>query len=103
MNIAAIGLCTVLIGIAFSWLIGRGITKPLQQLSAAMTRLARGDTALDIPATGHKDEIGDMARTVIVFRDNMIEREQLAAAQNRESLSREKRGIGERHQRRGVG
>ncbi len=92
MNIAAIGLCTVLIGIAFSWLIGRGITKPLQQLSAAMTRLARGDTALDIPATGHKDEIGDMARTVIVFRDNMIEREQLAAAQNRESLSREKRG-----------
>ncbi|MCZ7643275.1 MAG: methyl-accepting chemotaxis protein [Pseudorhodoplanes sp.] len=91
MNIAAIGLCTVLIGIAFSWLIGRSITKPLQQLSAAMTRLARGDTALDIPATGHKDEIGDMARTVIVFRDNMIEREQLAAAQNRESRSREQR------------
>ncbi|MBV6486448.1 MAG: HAMP domain-containing protein [Pseudorhodoplanes sp.] len=91
MNIAAIGLCTVLIGIAFSWLIGRSITKPLQQLSAAMTRLACGDTALDIPATGHKDEIGDMARTVIVFRDNMIEREQLAAAQNRESRSREQR------------
>ena len=46
-----------------------------------MKRLAAGDTAARIPATHARDEIGEMARSVIVFRDTMIERERLAAAQ----------------------
>ena len=46
-----------------------------------MKRLAAGDTTARIPATHARDEIGEMARTVIVFRDTMIEREKLAAIQ----------------------
>ena len=46
-----------------------------------MKQLADGDTAARIPATGARDEIGEMARTVIVFRDTMIEREKLASVQ----------------------
>jgi len=89
--IAVIGILTVLIGIAVSWLIGRSITKPLQGLAGAMARLARGDTSLGIPATDKRDEIGDMARTVIVFRDTMLDREKLAASQSAESRAREVR------------
>jgi methyl-accepting chemotaxis protein len=46
-----------------------------------MKRLAAGDTATRIPATHANDEIGEMARTVIVFRDTIIEREKLARTQ----------------------
>ena len=40
-----------------------------------MKRLADGDTGARIPATQAHDEIGEMARTVIVFRDTMVERQ----------------------------
>lgn len=56
-----------------------------------MTRLADGDTTARIPATSARDEIGDMARTVIVFRDNMIERERLAPTQSEAGRAREQR------------
>ena len=57
-----------------------------------MQRLADGDTTARIPATHAGDEIGAMARTVIVFRDSMIERERLAATQSRGQRRRERRG-----------
>ena len=44
-------------------------------LASVMKRLADGDTSATIPATRAKDELGAMARAVVVFRDKMIERE----------------------------
>ena len=81
----------VLIGWLLSWLIGRSITGPLAELSGAMEQLATGDTSVEIPATEAKDEIGAMARTVIVFRDNALEREQLAVTQEKSVRERERR------------
>lgn len=81
----------VALGLGFSWLIGRSITKPLNGLATVMKRLADGDTTPRIPATHVRDEIGEMARTVIVFRDNMIERERLAQTQAEASRARERR------------
>jgi methyl-accepting chemotaxis protein len=76
-----VGCAAVLIGLAFSWWIGRSITRPLSGLGDAMRRLAAGDTTARIPATHAKREFGAMARTVLVFRDTMLERERLAANQ----------------------
>jgi methyl-accepting chemotaxis protein len=90
--IILVGCGAVLIGLAFSWLIGRSITRPLDGLAQAMTRLAAGDTSARIPATHAKDELGAMARTVIVFRDTMLERERLAQSQAAANREREKRG-----------
>lgn len=87
----AVGFGVVFIGLACSWLIGRSITRPLNGLASVMKQLAAGDTSARIPATRAKDEIGDMARTVIVFRDNMIERERLAASQAETGQARERR------------
>src|SRR2546430_12116348 len=56
-----------------------------------MNKLAAGDSSVDIPSTEAKDEIGAMARTVIVFRDNAIEREQLAVTQEKSVRERERR------------
>src|SRR5712692_1192573 len=90
--IAWVALAAVAIGLGFSFLIGRSITRPLNGLADAMKQLAHGDTTARIPATYASDEIGAMARTVIVFRDNMIERERLAAVQAETSRAREQRG-----------
>jgi len=87
-----VGCAAVLLGLAFSWWIGRSITRPLNGLADAMTRLAGGDTSARIPASGLTDELGAMARTVLVFRDTMLERERLAAGQAAANQQREQRG-----------
>jgi methyl-accepting chemotaxis protein len=87
-----VGLAVVLIGLACSYRIGRSITFPLEKLAAVMKRLADGDTSARPPETRSHDEIGAMARTVVVFRDNMIERERLSGAQSETNAAREQRG-----------
>ena len=86
-----VGLAAVILGLVASWMIGRSITKPLNGLRSAMSRLANGDTTASIPATKSKDEIGAMARTVIVFRDAMLERQNLTLTEQEMSHARERR------------
>jgi methyl-accepting chemotaxis protein len=86
-----VGIMAVLLGLGFSWLIGRSITQPLNGLAAAMKRLADGDTSGRIPATRAKDEIGVMARTVLVFRDAMLERQERARSEEEMARARERR------------
>jgi methyl-accepting chemotaxis protein len=87
-----VGFAAVLIGLAFSWWIGRSITRPLRRLGAAMRRLAAGDTSGRIPVSHAKRELGAMARTVLVFRDTMLERERLAANQAAANQERVRHG-----------
>jgi len=89
--IIGVGTAAVLIGLIFSWWIGRSITRPLNGLTGAMTRLADGDTSVSIPTKQAEDELGAMARTVVVFRDTMIERERLAAGEASANRQREAR------------
>jgi methyl-accepting chemotaxis protein len=62
-------------------LFGRVITRPLTGMTQAMRRLADGDTTIEVPAQDRFDEIGAMAGAVRVFKDHMIEAEQLRAGQ----------------------
>jgi methyl-accepting chemotaxis protein len=68
-------------GVLLAWLIGKGIANPVVAMTAAMRKLAGGDTSVVIPAVGRKDEVGEMAATVQVFKDSMIETERLRAEQ----------------------
>jgi methyl-accepting chemotaxis protein len=90
-GIIAVSIAMVAFGVGFSWMIGLSITRPLNGLAGVMQQLADGDTNARIPATDARDEIGEMARTVIVFRDNMIEREKLAATQTETSRTQVQR------------
>src|SRR5215218_7034049 len=76
---------TLLFGLVLNFIVGRSISLPLTRLQQAMRRLADGDAASEIPFTGTTDEIGAMARTVLVFRDNARERERLT--QEREGMA----------------
>lgn len=46
-----------------------------------MMRLSAGDNTTEVPAHDRADEIGDMARAVLVFRQGAIETERLTGAQ----------------------
>jgi methyl-accepting chemotaxis protein len=89
--IISTGITVALLGLILSWLIGISITRPIAGLSKAMKSLAEGDVSAEIPAARAKDEIGEMARTVLVFRDNMRERARLEAEQSDANSTRERR------------
>ena len=59
----------------------RSIVDPMSKLTNAMTQLADGDKETVVPARNRKDELGDMAGAVQVFKENMIENERLQAEQ----------------------
>ena len=84
------GLAFVL-GLAFAFLIGRSIVRPVAGMTEAMERLAGGDTGAEIPAQDFRDEIGAMAKTVGVFRDSMVKAERLAAQQRDEQARKAER------------
>jgi methyl-accepting chemotaxis protein len=82
----------MLLSIAIAWAITRSVVKPLSGLRERMASLSTGE--LDAPVTNvdRRDEIGEMARTVGVFRDVMIEtnrlREEQAAVESRRTQQR---------------
>jgi PAS domain S-box-containing protein len=83
---SAFTLMTVLVAlmltatITLSLVIARGITAPVKAMTEAMGRLAEGDQAFAVPATDRKDEIGEMAKAVQVFKDNITARKEAEEA-----------------------
>lgn len=69
----------VIIGGLIAWLIGNGIANPIVSMTAAMRKLADGNLETEIPAQDRKDEVGDMAETVQVFKNSAIENKRLAS------------------------
>ncbi|WP_242442781.1 methyl-accepting chemotaxis protein [Magnetospirillum sp. 15-1] len=70
------------------WL-GHSIERPIKRISEVMKALAAGDKAAAIPAQDRRDEVGDMARSVQVFHDAMVEADRLRAAREAERIRSE--------------
>jgi methyl-accepting chemotaxis protein len=71
----ALGLAILVIALVsggIAWMIGRSISRPLGQLGARMRGLADGALDGDIPGIERGDEVGAMAATVQVFKDNAV-------------------------------
>jgi methyl-accepting chemotaxis protein len=71
----------MLISIGIAWAASRSIVNPLSRLKARMAALSAGELALPVVDTVRRDEIGEMARTVQVFKDAMIESNRLRTEQ----------------------
>jgi methyl-accepting chemotaxis protein len=94
LGLSILGIAIVAGSIA--WLIGRSISRPLNQLGARMQALADGSLEAEIPGVGRRDEIGAMAATVQIFKDNAVrirglekaeaERQARAAAERRAAM-----------------
>ncbi|WP_083213804.1 MULTISPECIES: methyl-accepting chemotaxis protein [unclassified Ensifer] len=88
-SIEAIALAAIVAAIAVIaatvFLVGRTISRPIVATTRSMTRLAEGDVTSSIPYSGRKDEIGEMAGAVEIFRQAAIANRRLEAeaAENR--------------------
>ncbi|MBX9726303.1 MAG: HAMP domain-containing protein, partial [Rickettsiales bacterium] len=71
---------------ALFWIVANSITRPVKAMTDVMGKLAAGDMSVDIPSTDTKDEVGEMARTVVVFKDNMIQTETMRSEQEAQKL-----------------
>jgi methyl-accepting chemotaxis protein len=86
----AIGLFTAAL---VSWLVVTyGVTNPLGAITRALGRLSQGDKTIEIPEAGRGDEIGEMARAVVVLKDNAVEADRVAARLAEDQAARERRG-----------
>jgi methyl-accepting chemotaxis protein len=70
---AIIALLAALGALAAAFFAGRSITQPLAVLTRDMDRLAAGDKTVKVEAARRRDEIGEMGRAVLVFKNSAVE------------------------------
>lgn len=84
MIVASAGIA---MGLGFGFLIGQfGIAKPIRAVVALLQRLANGDHEVDIEGGDRKDEVGDVARAAVVFKENAVAKTRLEAEQKQADL-----------------
>ncbi len=83
---------SILFSIASGTFLARGISLPIGALTGLMQRLAKKDYSGDIPGIGRGDEIGQMAHTVEVFKNGMIENDRLQADAQKKQEAELERG-----------
>ena len=99
--LGSIGLLTVvewallagglLLAALIGFLTSRAIVPPIHAMTRAMTGLAAGDLSIDVPARENTNEIGDMAKAVEIFKNNMVEAGRLRLQQDEQKQANEKR------------
>jgi methyl-accepting chemotaxis protein len=79
---AAVIVALMLLSIGIAWAVTRSVVKPLSGLKARMAALSAGELDAVVADTSRADEIGEMARTVQVFKEAMVETNRLRAHQS---------------------
>lgn len=87
--LAAVFLAAI---VAALWVCANGITSPIERLRARMLSLAHGETDESVYGLARRDEVGQMASAVAVFRDNAIAKMEMEieADSNRNLSERER-------------
>ncbi|WP_193175860.1 methyl-accepting chemotaxis protein [Oricola nitratireducens] len=71
MTMSALGVVMLVAGIGLVAFIALRLLRPLVRTTNAMNELARENFDIELPATGRKDEIGDLARAYTNFRERL--------------------------------
>ncbi len=96
LSFIVIALFALVISTIVTFMTIRMITKPVVGITEVMAKLAEGDHTVEIIAQDQKNEIGEMARAVQVFKDSALERlrlegEAAKAAEERQEQERAER------------
>ncbi|HZB90438.1 MAG TPA: HAMP domain-containing protein, partial [Stellaceae bacterium] len=75
----------VALGGLITIVVSRVIARPVVAMTGAMTALSTGDKSVAVAQTERRDEIGRMAKALLVFKENMIRAETMALERERES------------------
>lgn len=87
----------LVLALTAAWWIGvRNLSRPLTRLKAVMEALARHELEIEVPGLGRRDELGEMARSVEIFKINAGEVERLRLeqeAQKRQAATAQKQAM----------
>jgi methyl-accepting chemotaxis protein len=92
-----LALMGVVFGLFFGFMVGQfGVAKPIRAIVALLQQLANGNYDCEIEGTDRRDEVGDVAKTAVVFKENGLakirmqkeqkEAEAQAAARRRQDM-----------------
>jgi methyl-accepting chemotaxis protein len=73
-------LVALLLSVLIAVFIGRSASRALRALGVTTRRLADGDVDVDVMGTEHDHELGQMAKALVIFKNNEIERRSVQAA-----------------------
>ena len=76
-----VGLAVLIVAMAAAIFFARLIADPIRRITAAMRTLASDRALPEVPESDNKSEIGEMARALMVFRDNIAENRRFQAAE----------------------
>jgi methyl-accepting chemotaxis protein len=93
ITVLILAMAGIVVGVVIALFIGiAGLARPLGALKKIMERLAQNDLAVEVTHKDRRDEVGDMARTLDVFKQGAIEVERL----KREQAENEQRAAEQR-------
>jgi methyl-accepting chemotaxis protein len=86
-TLTALGALALAFALAtgIGYFVSRSIAGPTRRLSAAMTKLSQGDLEAETPDVERTDELGDMARTLGVFKNALVAQKRMQAEQRSEA------------------
>ncbi len=64
--------------------IGRAIARPIVKLTSVMSDLAAGNMQVSVEGSERRDEVGDMAKAVLFFKESLIENDRMQEEQKME-------------------
>jgi methyl-accepting chemotaxis protein len=85
------GLAQLLALVLLAWIGLAQVSRPLGRISGLMEHLAGGKLEIDVVGTERRDEIGVLARALVIFKQNAVSARALAAEQQVEQQRRERR------------
>jgi methyl-accepting chemotaxis protein len=88
-----VGIVGLIIGLISAYGISRGIANPIKATTHAMGVMTQGDLTVDIPASTHADEIGEMAKALAIFKEGLLNARRLAATQETDRAAKERRAL----------
>lgn len=87
-TVSGIVFVVVLGGVLFMAL---GVVRPISRMTGVMKSLSEGKLDVEIPSAQRRDEVGQMAKAVDVFRANAVEAEAARTRESSQQLERQQR------------
>ena len=76
----AVNAISILIGLATLVFVVRDVSAPIHRITQSMEQIAKGELETEIPYADRGNELGMMARALVVFKKSLIENDRLSAA-----------------------
>ena len=77
--------------IALSLLVAKRLTDPLHELTKDMGQLAKGNVDIEVTGSERQDELGEMSRALLVFRESESRRQILEVERAKEQATKDRR------------